>query len=1606
MNYETKEEILDQVVALIHKKSPPKQAELITEFARQYYAMVAFEDLQLRSPDEWYAIVLSHWNFAAQRKPGECKIRVYNPEYTEHYSVIEIVDSDKPFLVDSTRMAIIQKNLGIHFIIHFGEIHFSRDNSDHITHIFPKGVSSLPENSTSEAFIHIEIDRQTTPEILEKLKILLEQTLADVHLAVEDWQKMREKVEDAIHTLEQTPPPLDPTEIEEAKCFLSWLLDNHFTFMGYREYQVTPDALVTVKNTGLGVLRNERSHHAIRHFSDLPLEARKLAFSPQILVISKTNTLSNVHRPTYTDYVGIKRFDKNGEVIGEDRFIGLYTSTAYNSDPTTIPLLRHKVDTVMERSGLPPKGHAGKELLNILTTLPRDDLFQASREELYDLAMSILALQERHIIRLFIRKDIYSRFCSCMVYLPRERVTPALTHAMEAILMKELHGTESEVSTQFTESILARIHFLIRTKPQGELEYDRKAIETKLIEAARSWRDGVHSLLIDHYGESKGNALNYQYGESFPPGYRDDFEPQDAIHDIEYMERLSPQNPLEMNFYRSLTNENGSIRLRLYQADKAIPLSDVLPMLENMGLRVLGEQPYELNLKDGKIIWINDLGMVCNQADSLDVQALRDIFQSAFLHIWQGEAENDAFNRLVIEAQCDWREVMILRAYAKYLRQLGFTFSQAYIETTLAKNPSIAKHLIDLFKLRFDPADNPEREMQTAALEKQLHVAFDAVANLDEDRILRRFYSLIKATFRTNYFQLNEQGQPKPYLSYKFDSAQIPEMPLPYPKFEIFVYSPRFEGVHLRGSEVARGGIRWSDRREDFRTEILGLMKAQQVKNAVIVPSGAKGGFVPKNLPTGDRDAIMAEGIACYQNFIRGLLDLTDNLRGDEIISPANTVRYDKDDMYLVVAADKGTAAFSDIANAISQEYGFWLGDAFASGGSAGYDHKKMGITARGAWESVKRHFCELGINPSSMDFTVIGIGDMSGDVFGNGLLMSTHIRLVAAFNHQHIFLDPNPDALKSYQERERLFNLPRSSWEDYNPALISQGGGVYLRSAKAIPLSSEIKQLLNLEGETIVPNDLIRAILKAQVDLLWNGGIGTYVKATQERNLEVGDRANDAIRINGNELRCQVVGEGGNLGFTQLGRVEYALNGGLIYTDFIDNSGGVDCSDHEVNIKILFNDLLLNGDMTLKQRNTLLAEMTEEVGQLVLQDNYYQTRAISYAAAQVTANLDLYSRYMNTEEQAGYLPRALEFLPDQKTLMERKVIGQGLTRPELAILLAYCKIKLKGEILASKLPEDPYLSQAIELEFPVRLHKPFRTQMEQHSLRREIVATQLSNRMINHMGITFMHRLQDETGAPISAIVKAYAVAEKVFEMESLMALVESLDYKVSVDIQTKMMTRITRLIRRTTRWFLRNRRAQLDIMNTIEHFRVGVSQLYDHLPKLLTGLPLEKFIALTHEFTEAGVPEDIARKIAITREMFSVLDIVECATEYQLDLDKVATVYFALDERLDLGWLRDQFSNHPVNDHWDALARAGLRDDLDWQQRGLTVGVIKTKTGQETVDGHIDAWMEQHHPLVQRWQLMLAELRSSASLEFLMFSVAIRELLDLTQTSLQAVK
>lgn len=1590
--------LLENVVSLIHAKVPNSQAKQVEQFATCLYAHMSKDDLNARNDSDLYGAVLSLWNALNKTPKGETHLRVFNPSQSKHgwqstHSIIEVIQPDMPFLVDSVGMALNRMGITAHMMLHTPlAIERSAQEVTKVTYL-----KQSPDSTEQVAVFLIEIDRQNSSADIKALEREIQSVLADVAASVNDWEAMSAKLSETIKDLPKRPFPGEKQELEEAINFLTYLNNHHFTLLGYRQYdlkRVEGDVeLVPNMASSLGLMNKQHKTQPeqgllLSSFSD---SARKEALDHSLLILTKSSAKSRVHRPAYVDYIGIKRFDKKGNVVGEDRFIGLYASNVYNRSPREIPLLNEKVQRVLDRSGLTPRSHDYKALLNILENLPRDELIQANVDDLAHTAHGVLEMQDRDKLKLFVRKDGFGRFLSCLVYVSKDRYNTKLRQDTQRILAQHFNSKEDvEFTTYFSESTLARTHYIVKVD-NNNMDVDVAAIENNLIEAARSWEDKLNTALNTALGEEAGTHLMKRYANAFEQSYKEDVLPSSAVVDMQQLEALDDEHKLGMLFYQpqeTALNDN-KVRLKLFHKDEPIHLSDVLPMLENFGLRVINERPYEVTTSDGSTFWILDFLMTVKVANTDNIADSQDRFQTALSQVWQKKLEDDGFNRIILASGLTGREVSVLRAYAKYMRQIDATFSQAYIEETFGRYPQIADLLVKMFIRKFNP------KLKTRTLGKfmeQINLRLDEVSSLDDDRIIRRYLDLINATLRTNFYQLDAKGEPKSYISFKFMPSMIPEMPRPLPKFEIFVYSPRVEGVHLRGGKVARGGLRWSDRREDFRTEVLGLVKAQQVKNTVIVPVGAKGGFVCKQLPTeGGREAFFTEGQECYRIFIRALLDITDNIVNGEIVHPVDVVRHDEDDPYLVVAADKGTATFSDIANAISLEYGFWLGDAFASGGSNGYDHKKMGITARGGWESVKRHFREVGIDCQTTDFTCLGIGDMAGDVFGNGMLLSKHTKLVAAFNHMHIFIDPNPDAAASYEERARLFALPRSSWEDYNSKLISKGGGIFLRSSKSIPLSAEMKQMLETEKASMTPTELMKELLKMPVDLIWNGGIGTYVKSSRETNAEVGDRANDALRVNGRELRAKIVGEGGNLGCTQLGRIEYAANGGRINTDFVDNVGGVDCSDNEVNIKILLNALVAEGELTLKQRNRLLEEMTEEVGQIVLQDCKDQTRTISVTQVRGAEQLKEQIRFIQYLEKEGKLDRALEFLPSEEELAERLANGRALTRPELSVLVAYAKMVLKEQLLTPEITEDTLLSQLLIAYFPKKLQELYSHRMVTHPLRGEIIATSLANELVNDMGLNFVQRMQDETGASVADAAICYTMAREVFGLAELTKSITDLNGIVPAVVQGEMLHQLRRNMRRACRWFLRHRNRSWSIEQTVAFFKPVFEQLKANVHAYLAEDEAAGIQAEINALVKENVPQDVATTVANMSTLFSTLDIAQIAQAEEKTVALVAETYFKLGARVELHWFLEQISAQPVANHWQALARAAFREELDWQQRALTSVVLRTCTATCDAQSVISQWIDTNQALLERWFHMLADFKTSQSHEFAKFSVAL---------------
>ena len=1583
--------------ASLLRSEPHAQRGFFEEFLRG----AAPEDVCRFSPESLARLANRVFALTARRKSGETLVRATD---FENECLFVAVNDDMPFLLDSLIGEVSAQGARVHALFH-PIMTVARDKD---------GARSETGSPGRESVIVMALDQIVEPELRVRLEDGARNVFRQVGLAVRDWHKMRERLDETVAGLKRTPPPAEREDLRESIAFLEWLGDNHFTFLGSRDYAFRENDgahLDPIDESGLGVLADTGARIIRRSESDTKLspEARDNLLAAEPLIVTKSNERSVIHRRVNMDYVGIRSFDAKGRLVGERRFVGLFTSGAYSRRPGDIPLLRLKAEHILKRAGLPPDSHDGKALAHILDSYPRDEMFQIGEDELFATALGILRLGERPKVRVFPRFDRFDRFVSALVFVPRDRYSTEARDRIHAILARAFHGRAESAAPVLDDSLLARIHYIVVRNEGPRPKVDVPALESEIREAIRTWDDGFSQVLSARHGDETGLRLFRRYAGAFPARYRDAFAPEEAARDLDELVALvgGGNGRVKARAYRLPGDAQTALRLKLYVVGTVLPLSVSMPVFENLGFRVIAEDSYPIvpTADDGSARESDVLDFLMQRADrsAVDLDAVKAPLEDAFHAVISGKAESDGFNRLVVGAGLVWREVTVLRAVAKFLRQAGIQFSQDYMEHALSRNPDIARRLVGLFLARSDPGVR-EREERVEAVRTEIDAALNDVPSLDDDRIIRRFRNVVDAMLRTNYFQ-SSGGASAPYLAIKLDSQKLDELPAPRPHVEIFVYSPDVEGVHLRFGKVARGGIRWSDRREDFRTEVLGLVKAQQVKNAVIIPVGAKGGFYPKKLPVNaTREAVQEAAVSAYRTFIHALLDLTDNILPDgRVEPPSQVVRHDDDDPYLVVAADKGTATFSDIANAIAEARGFWLGDAFASGGSHGYDHKKMGITARGAWEAVKRHFREMGRDIQHEPFTTVGVGDMSGDVFGNGMLLSDATRLLAAFDHRHIFVDPAPDAAASFAERKRMFALSRSSWADYNLSRISKGGGVFPRTAKEILLSPEMQALFGTKAAKLSPDELIKAILKADVDLLWFGGIGTFVKAQSQSNLDVGDRANDAVRIDGKDLRAKVVGEGANLGVTQLGRVEYALGGGRIDTDAIDNSAGVDTSDHEVNLKILFSGPLRRDELNGEARDALLNGMVDDVAALVLRDNYEQTLALSVALSRNAADLDAHGRFIRDLERRGRLDRTVEFLPDDEGLRKRALAGKGLTRPELAVLLAYAKLDLDAEIVASDLPDDPYFSAELVAYFPRAAAERFASELANHRLRREIIATSLSNRIVNLAGPVFVHRMKEVSSAPGARVARAYVEAEGAFSLGALKARIEALDGRVEAGVQTGMYAAIAELLRRLGLWFLVNVPANADLVRTIATYRDGVEELRGTFASLVSPYEAQDTEARIMELQKAGVPLDVAEDVAVLPLLAGAPEIVALAFARNLPVDFVAGAYFALGAAIGLDRLRGLAARIAGNEHWDRLAVRRIVDDLYAGQRGLTAAVLTTTEGsggdRNKGAATVKAWIEAHADTLARTKSFLAELERTGDLSISKLTLANSQIHELVE-------
>ncbi len=1579
--------------------SDPGLAAFFSAFTR--YASP--DDLLLYSGAELAALIRLVYQKTALRPQGETQVFCFDAHdedqaFSRPQTILVAVNDDMPFLLDSATAEVNAEGRTIRAAFH-PVIAASRD---------AKGARSRDGVLVQESYIVLALDYVADSAKLSETCAALQRVFTDVKRVVRDFPAMLGRMNEIAEILKAHPPEIPQEDLDESLAFLKWLADDHYTFLGTRDYVFEPDGdgrLAPVPESGLGIL-SDPDARVVRRGSDrdrLTPEIRAYLTRPSPLIIAKSAMRTSVHRRVHMDYVGVKRFDSAGKLIGERRFVGLFTSAAYNQLPSDIPLLRRKTTNVLAGSGLPAKSHDAKALTHILNTFPRDELFQMSEDELLTTSLGILDLGQRPKVRLFLRFDRFDRYVTALVYVPRERYNSDVREKIHAILARTLDGRMSAYYPTLDIDTLARVLFIVGRNEGPRPVVDVKELEAEIREAIRTWDDRFRDAAMAHFGERNGQTLAARYADAFSPSYHDGFDPAVAVEDIVRIEELlsgrAPGGNLSADVYGvSPAVEGGRerLKLKLFVRGDYVPLSDCLPIFENLGLKAIAEDAFALTPLNAagtkEQVSLQNFVMERSDGQTTDLARIKPLLENAFHAVWLGQAESDGFNRLILAAELPWRDATIVRAVAKYLRQAGLMFSQAYMENALAQNAELALLLVDLFYSLHDPEAFEETEARTKdsdALRLRIDSVLEAVPNADEDRIIRAMLAVIDAMVRTNFFQRDETGATKPALSFKLESRKLAFLPDPKPLFEIYVHARDVEAVHLRFGRVARGGIRWSDRAEDFRTEVLGLVKAQQVKNAVIVPVGAKGGFYPKLLPKSGRDEIQNAAIGAYKTFIGALLDLTDNLGPDgSIIPPERVVRHDDDDPYLVVAADKGTATFSDIANGIALSRGFWLGDAFASGGSKGYDHKKMGITARGAWEAVKRHFRELGRDIQTAPFTTVGVGDMSGDVFGNAMLLSHQTKLVAAFDHRHIFFDPTPDSEISWAERKRLFDLPRSSWADYDKALISPGGGIFPRTAKEISLSKELKAFAGLKKDAATPQELIRALLAAPVDLLFFGGIGTFIKAAAQSHADVGDRSNDALRLNGNEIRASVIGEGANLGVTQLGRIEFARvggpekRGGKINTDAIDNSAGVDTSDHEVNLKILMSGAVRRGEMSDATRDATLVAMTDDVAHSVLAHNYSQTLAISVAELCASTDLDAAGRFMSELDRAGKLDRDVEMLPDDEQLSALAREGKGLSRPEIAVLLAYAKLDLKDEVAASALPDDPYFDNVMTSYFPPLAAKDFASELPRHRLRREIVSTSISNAVVDLAGPLFVHRMREISGAPAWSAAWAFALADGAFSLSALKDRIAALDLKVPASIQHRMVADIAQLLRRLGLWFIVQLEEGTPLKDTVAAYSGGVVALKGRLAELVSPLETRLTNDSVTELTKAGVPKDVAEDVAVLKLLGAAPEIVLLAQTHSIPVDVAASAYFHMGALVGFDRLRALSDQVVSADHWDRLALRRTIDDLYAAQRILTDDALKNAgtnlAGADRVKGtvFVRSWATTRQADIARVLAFLDEL------------------------------
>ena len=1578
--------------------------ESFYQFIEEFYSENSPKDFGSYSLEELVLISKNCFEFFSKRNLQDINISIFNPSLensgfilNSKITLINILVDDAPFLVDSIVFYLDSKGIKIKNILH-PNYFVLRDKDGKLKQIVKRDEKA----AISESMIQIHIEKLSSEADIKAAFIAIKKVLDSVSLVVRDWKKMSALAERSVTEINvENGGKYDIAEIKE---FIKWINDGHFIFLGAQEFDLEKNSknqysLVAKKSSAFGVFASPYEEFVPKVANLSKEEVTDSVKNPYIIEVLKSRYRSQIHRLVNAERIRVQKISKEGKVVGEFRFVGLFTSSVYYSSASEIPLVRKKVQSVIKKAAYKKGSHNYKDLISVIEGYPREELFQISEEDLLKNATGIVLICGRNQTKLFVRKDKFNRFVSCLVFVPREVSDSNLRYKIQDFLAKSYNGEVADTFVQMGDSNLVRFHIIVKTR--GAIpEVDVSSLEKEIAKMSKAWSEDLRDSICARFGEESYLKLFAKYRQAFSVSYINRFKARRGAIDITYIERALEEKTAIFNLYKSSWVEDGVAELKIYSPNHEITLSEMMPLLESFGFKVIQEHNYQIDIISTKEkLWIHYFRLYLDEVETPYSEKTRINFEKAISLIWQGKAQVGALNKLLVAAELNWKQIYMLRAYAKYLHQVGFRYSQIYASDVLVKNSKIAKMLVRLFEAKFNPKGISNREELIHDISEKIKEALQIVTDASQDAVVRVFFNAINATLRTNYYQTDENGKFKGYMSFKFDPSKIPNLPLPLPYAEIFVYSPRLEAVHLRGGKVARGGLRWSDRHEDFRTEILGLVKAQMTKNAVIVPVGSKGGFVvKKSAKNMTREEYLQEGIECYKTFLRGLLDLTDNVVSAKIKHPENVVRHDGDDPYLVVAADKGTATFSDIANAVSAEYNFWLGDAFASGGSVGYDHKKMGITAKGAWVSVKRHFCEMGIDTQSQEFTCAGIGDMAGDVFGNGMLLSKHIKLVAAFNHMHIFIDPNPDVEKSFIERERMFNLPRSTWMDYNKSLISKGGGIFERSAKAIKLSAEIKALLEIQEDELSPTDLIRYILKSKVDLIWNGGIGTYVKAGDESNSEVGDRANDSLRINGFELRCKVVGEGGNLGFTQKGRIEYALNGGKINTDAMDNSAGVDCSDHEVNIKIALTQALRDKKITMKERNQVLEKMTDEVAHLVLEDNRFQTQAISIASHLGFVTLGEQSKFLNYLEKIGLLNREVEFLPSKKEIDRRQIEKVGMTRPELCVMLAYSKMDIYNKILNSSLVKDEYFNKHLFAYFPKTMQKKFTSEIENHQLRNEIIATQITNFIVNRLGVTFVNQICQDSGFDVVNVARNIIIACEAFSIEDIWQEVEKLDGKINISVQMQMFLSANKLLERCVMWLLRHQ-SKGKVQTIITRFKKIADELFGFFPSILASASRESFELKVTYYDSHNIDRKLSRRIASFDPAASAFDIAEISASSNFDLKSIAKIYFTVGTRFSLKWMRSVINNMKIDNYWHKLSSKTILEDLYAYQMRLANLIVDFGCNNKKICevDSVAAWIENSKFEVERFDSFIEDLKLQKAPDLSVFVVALNRLKSL---------